>query len=291
MKKKILPYLLLTPMILIMGVLVFYPIAATFSYSLKYWKLTAPNDVHFIGFDNYINILKSESFWYSLQNTVFLLVLILFGTTILGVLLSLFLNIEVKFSGVLLAVAVLPWALPPYVNGILWRFIFYPGYGLMNKLLIGMGVVDQPVEWLNSRWTLLFVVSIVVIWRSIPFMALVCLAGRQSIPHELYEAAKIDGANAWQRIKLITFPMIRPSFTISLFLTLSNSFKLFDQNLALTNGGPGNATQMLALNIYQTAFSYNKMNLAQAKAVIFFVFVCIITLVQVYMTKKDEVEA
>ncbi len=139
MKKKILPYLLLTPMILIMGVLVFYPIAATFSYSLKYWKLTAPNDVHFIGFDNYINILKSESFWYSLQNTVFLLVLILFGTTILGVLLSLFLNIEVKFSGVLLAVAVLPWALPPYVNGILWRFIFYPGYGLMNKLLIGMG--------------------------------------------------------------------------------------------------------------------------------------------------------
>ena len=195
MKKKILPYLLLTPMILIMGVLVFYPIAATFSYSLKYWKLTAPNDVHFIGFDNYINILKSESFWYSLQNTVFLLVLILFGTTILGVLLSLFLNIEVKFSGVLLAVAVLPWALPPYVNGILWRFIFYPGYGLMNKLLIGMGVVDQPVEWLNSRWTLLFVVSIVVIWRSIPFMALVCLAGRQSIPHELYEAAKIDGAN------------------------------------------------------------------------------------------------
>ena len=135
MKKKILPYLLLTPMILIMGVLVFYPIAATFSYSLKYWKLTAPNDVHFIGFDNYINILKSESFWYSLQNTVFLLVLILFGTTILGVLLSLFLNIEVKFSGVLLAVAVLPWALPPYVNGILWRFIFYPGYGLMNNLI------------------------------------------------------------------------------------------------------------------------------------------------------------
>ena len=116
MKKKILPYLLLTPMILIMGVLVFYPIAATFSYSLKQWKLTAPNDVHFIGLDNYINILKSDSFWCSLQNTVFLLIVILFGTTILGVLLALFLNIEVKFSGVLLAVAILPWALPPYVN-------------------------------------------------------------------------------------------------------------------------------------------------------------------------------
>jgi multiple sugar transport system permease protein len=121
MRKKILPYLLLTPMMLIMGVLVFYPIAATFSYSLKNWKLTAPNDIHFIGFDNYINILKSDSFWYSLQNTLFLLLVIVLGTTLFGVLLALFLNIEVKFSGVLLAVAILPWALPPYVNGILWR--------------------------------------------------------------------------------------------------------------------------------------------------------------------------
>ena len=90
MRKKILPYLLLTPMMLIMGVLVFYPIAATFSYSLKNWKLTAPNDIHFIGFDNYINILKSDSFWYSLQNTLFLLLVIVLGTTLFGVLLALF---------------------------------------------------------------------------------------------------------------------------------------------------------------------------------------------------------
>lgn len=254
MKKKILPYLLLTPMILIMGVLVFYPIAATFSYSLKYWKLTAPNDVHFIGFDNYINILKSESFWYSLQNTVFLLVLILFGTTILEVLLSLFLNIEVKFSGVLLAVAVLPWALPPYVNGILWRFIFYPGYGLMNKLLIGMGVVDQPVEWLNSRWTLLFVVSIVVIWRSIPFMALVCLAGRQSIPHELYEAAKIDGANVPNIFRRITFPLMLPFIGIGVTSTSVTAINVFDEIVALS--GYSDLGKNILVESYLTTFSF-----------------------------------
>ena len=96
---------------------------------------------------------------------------------------------------------------------------FYPGYGLMNKLLIGMGVVDQPVEWLNSRWTLLFVVSIVVIWRSIPFMALVCLAGRQSIPHELYEAAKIDGANVPNIFRRITFPLMLPFIGIGVTST------------------------------------------------------------------------
>lgn len=145
--------------------------------------------------------------------------------------------------------------------------------------------------WLSNSTTGFWGMVIIMAWQMAGYVMVIYIAGLQNVPPELNEAAKIDGANVWQRIKLITFPMIKPSFTISLFLTLSNSFKLFDQNLALTNGGPGNSTQMLALNIYQTAFSYNKMNLAQAKAVIFFVFVCIITLVQVYMTKKDEVEA
>ena len=186
MKKKILPYLLLTPMILIMGVLVFYPIIATFSYSLKKWKLTAPGDIHFVGLKNYLDIFQSDSFWYSLQNTLFILIVVVVLTTIIGYLTAMFLNIKTKWSGVLLALAVLPWALPPFVNGILWKFVFFSGYGFLNKLLIGFGIISKPIEFLSSRWTLLFVVSIVVVWRSIPFMALVCLAGRQSIPEELY---------------------------------------------------------------------------------------------------------
>ena len=299
MKQKILPYLLLAPMMLIMGVLVFYPIAATFSYSLKKWKLTAPGDIRFIGFDNYKNILKSESFWYSLQNTLFLLVLV--ATSILGVLVSLFLNIRVKGAGILLAVAVLPWALPPYVNGILWRFVFHSGYGFMNKVLIGLGMVDKPVEWLTSRWMLLVVVAIVVVWRSVPFMALVCLAGRQSIPHGLYEAAKIDGATKTQALRRITIPMVMPSFTICLFLTLTNSFKLFDQNLALTAGRPfqqlGNGetiktTEMLALNIvnaFGTSGGGNR-GVGQAKAVIFFIVVAAISIIQLQASRRKEVQ-
>lgn len=179
MKKKILPYLLLTPMILIMGVLVFYPIIATFSYSLKKWKLTAPGDIHFIGFKNYIDILQSESFWYSMQNTIFILVFVVVFTTIIGYLISVYLNVDVKGSGVLLALAILPWALPPFVNGVLWKFVFFSGYGFLNKILIAMRFVTEPIQFLGSRWTLLLVISIVVVWRSVPFMALVCLAGRQ----------------------------------------------------------------------------------------------------------------
>ena len=118
MKKKLFPYLLLTPMILIMGVLVFYPIITTFSYSLKKWKLTAPGDIRFIGFKNYTDIIQSDSFWYSLQNTIFILVIVVIFTTVFGWLVASFLNIKVKCSGLLLALSVLPWALPPFVNGI-----------------------------------------------------------------------------------------------------------------------------------------------------------------------------
>lgn len=287
MKQKILPYLLLAPMMLIMGVLVFYPIAATFSYSLKKWKLTAPGDIRFIGFDNYKNILKSESFWYSLQNTLFLLVLVVVATSILGVLVSLFLNIQVKGAGILLAVAVLPWALPPYVNGILWRFVFHSGYGFMNKVLIGLGMVDKPVEWLTSRWMLLVVVAIVVVWRSVPFMALVCLAGRQSIPHGLYEAAKIDGAGTFQIFRRITFPLTLPFIGIGITSTSVTAVNVFDEIVALS--GYSDMGKNILVESYLTTFTF--LDFGKGSAVTYLVmFVAAILGVFYLKSLNKEVE-
>ena len=287
MKKKILPYLLLAPMILIMGVLVFYPIAATFSYSLKKWKLTAPGDIRFIGFDNYKNILKSESFWYSLQNTLFLLVLVVVATSILGVLVSLFLNIQVKGAGILLARAVLPWALPPYVNGILWKFVFHSGYGFMNKVLIGLGMVDKPVEWLTSRWMLLVVVAIVVVWRSVPFMALVCLAGRQSIPHGLYEAAKIDGAGTFQIFRRITFPLMLPFVGIGITSTSVTAVNVFDEIIALS--GYSDMGKNIFVESYLTTFTF--LDFGKGSAVTYLVmFVAAILGVFYLKSLNKEVE-
>lgn len=287
MRQKILPYLLLAPMMLIMGVLVFYPIAATFSYSLKKWKLTAPGDIRFIGFDNYKNILKSESFWYSLQNTLFLLVLVVVATSILGVLVSLFLNIQVKGAGILLAVAVLPWALPPYVNGILWRFVFHSGYGFMNKVLIGLGMVDKPVEWLTSRWMLLVVVAIVVVWRSVPFMALVCLAGRQSIPHGLYEAAKIDGAGTFQIFRRITFPLMLPFIGIGITSTSVTAVNVFDEIVALS--GYSDMGKNILVESYLTTFTF--LDFGKGSAVTYLVmFVAAILGVFYLKSLNKEVE-
>lgn len=254
MRKKILPYILLSPMLLIMIVLVFYPVTATFSYSLKKWKLTAPNDIHMVGLGNYADILKSDSFWYSFQNTLFLLIVVVLMTTVLGFLVSIFLNIDVKWSGILMAAAMLPWALPPYVNGILWRFVFSSGYGFMNKLVIGLGFVDKPVEWLGGRWPLLFLTALVVTWRSIPFTALVCLAGRQAIPAGLYEAARIDGGNKRTIFRRITLPLMLPFLAIGITSASVTAINVFDEIIALS--GYSDLGKNLLVESYLTTFSF-----------------------------------
>lgn len=254
MKKKVVPYLLLAPMILIMGALVFYPVAATFSYSLKKWKLTQPGDIRVIGFKNYVDILTSDSFWYSLQNTLVILAVVVALTTVVGFLVSSFLNIQVRLSGVLLALAVLPWALPPFVNGILWKFVFYSGYGFLNKLLVGLGLFDQPVEFLTSRWSLLLVVSVVVVWRSVPFMALVCLAGRQSIPVDFYEAARIDGGGSFQIFRRITLPLMLPFVGVGVTSASVTAINVFEEIVALS--GYSDLGKNILMESYLTTFTF-----------------------------------
>lgn len=251
---RLLPYILLLPMIILMTALVYYPIAVTFSYSLKRMKLTRPNDIEFIGLQNYIEVLKSEDFIYSLQNTVFLLVLVVLLTTICGFCVALILNREHRLSGVFLAIAILPWAMPPIVNGIIWRFIFFPGYGFVNKLLLGLNIISEPVDWLSSRFLLLTVVAIVTAWRSAPFCAIVCLAGLKTIPKELYEAAAIDGSNSFSSFRYITLPLSLPFLGIGITSSSVTAVNIFDEIVALS--GFSDTGKNLLIQNYLTTFSF-----------------------------------
>lgn len=254
MMKKVFPYLLLAPMMVIMGVLVFYPVVMTFSYSLKRWKLTAPGNIAFIGLKNYADVLKSSSFWYSMQNTLFILVVVILLTTVISIGVAFFLNVESRVSGLMLAVAVLPWALPPYVNGVLWKFVLQSGYGFLNKLLLTLHITGQPVEWLSSRWLLLLAVSFVVTWRSIPFMALVCLAGRKALPGSLFEAAKLDGGNGLSIFRHITAPLMLPFVGIGVTATSITAINVFDEIVALS--GFGDLGKNIVVESYLTTFSF-----------------------------------
>ena len=189
-----------------------------------------------------------------MQNTVYILVLVIVLTTILGCLVAAFLKISKKCSGILLALAILPWALPPFVNGILWKFVFFSGYGFLNKLLIGIGAVEKPVEFLASRWLLLFVISIVVVWRSVPFMALVCLAGRQSLPEDVYEAAEIDGGTKGKIFLRVTVPLMLPFVGVGLTSTSVTAINVFDEIVALS--GYSDLAKNILMESYLTTFNF-----------------------------------
>ena len=278
MKREKFAYTLLAPMIIIMLVLVIYPIAATFSYSLKKWKLSKPNDIRFIGLKNYINILSSESFLQSVKNTLFILVAVVIITTIISILVALFLNIKVRFSGVLLAIAIVPWAIPPFVNALLWKFVFYSGYGFLNKLLLNLHLISTPISWLDNRYSLLFIVSIVVSYRLIPFMTLICLAGRQSISGTLIEAAKIDGAGRFMVFKKIITPLMLPFLAVGITQTSISAINVFDEIVALS--GYSDMGKSMLIESYLITFNFLEFGKGSAYTYIIMVFAGILGFVK-----------
>lgn len=274
------------PSLLAFVVVVLIPLLLGIYYSFTDWNGIG-NSAQFIGLENYVKVFADEGFKQSFGFTVKFTLASIVVINFLGFTLALLVTRESKISNPLRTVFFMPNLIGGLILGFIWQFIFVNVFNGLGQALNQTWMMG----WLSNEKTGFWGLVILTAWQMAGYVMVIYVAGLQNVPPELNEAAKIDGASPLQRIRLITFPMVRPAFTVSLFLTLSNSFKLFDQNLALTNGGPGNATQMLALNIYQTAFSYNKMSLAQAKAVIFFILVAVIALTQVYLTKKGEVEA
>lgn len=172
------------------------------------------------------------------------------------------------------------------ILGFVWQFIFTNVFSHVGGVL----GLDFLQGWLATTATGFWGLVIVMTWQLSGYMMIIYIAALQNIPKSLIEAAEIDGATSWQKLTGITIPLVAPALTIGLFLTLSNSFKLFDQNLSLTGGGPFNSTEMLALNIFRTAFVFSQFGRAQAKAVVFLIVVAIITLTQIYFSKRKEVE-
>ena len=285
MKREKFAYTLLAPMIIIMLVLVIYPIAATFSYSLKKWKLSKPNDIRFIGFKNYINILSSESFLQSVKNTLFILVAVVIITTIISILVALFLNIKVGFSGVLLAIAIVPWAIPPFVNALLWKFVFYSGYGFLNKLLLNLHLISTPISWLDNRNSLLFIVSIVVSYRLIPFMTLICLVGRQSISGTLIEAAKIDGAGRFMVFKKIITPLMLPFLAVGITQTSISAINVFDEIVALS--GYSDMGKSMLIESYLITFNFLEFGKGSAYTYIIMLFAGILGIVYIKSLNRE----
>ena len=247
---------------------------------LSFFRFRTLSKTTFVGFDNYIKAFSDANYVSSFIFTLAFTIVSVLAINLLAFAIAFFLTKGIKGSNIFRTVFFIPNLIGGIVLGYLWKIILD---GIIMKFL------DSALS-LNATygfWGLIILVS----WQQIGYMMIIYIAGLQNVPNEQIEAAKIDGAGGFQLLKNITLPAVMPSITICMFLTLTNGFKLFDQNLALTAGKPYNKTEMLALNIYNSFYeSTTNMGVGQAKAVIFFIIVVIISLSQLYFTRSKEVE-
>lgn len=287
MKKKDFSFwLFLLPVLIAFTLVVFIPFVMGIYYSFTDWNGIS-SSLNFVGIDNYINAFKDEtfrhSFWFTTKFTIVSVIVL----NVLGFSLALLVTQKLKTSNILKTIFFMPNLIGGLILGFIWQFIFQEVFASVGNA-IG---VDSLKGWLSDEKTGFWGLVILMSWQMAGYLMIIYISGIQGISKEVLEAAKIDGATALQRLRHIIVPLVRPAMTVSVFLTLSNSFKLYDQNLSLTAGGPGNATQMISMNILKTGQKFNDMGQAQAKAIILLLVVGAIALIQVYISKKGEVEA
>ena len=255
---------------------------------LSFCKFHTVTDAKLIGFDNYVKAFQNEAFIHSFWFTVLFVIVSIVLINLIAFAVAYVLTLGIRGSNIFRTVFFVPNLIGGIILGYIWKLIFD---GILHNYGTNLA--------LNSTYGFWGLV-ILMCWQQAGYMMIIYIAGFQSVPSDLYEAAKIDGANRRQLLTKVTIPMMAPSITICTFLTLTNSFKLFDQNLALTAGAPGvvtdggvtiKQTEMMALNIYNTFYSNaNSRGVGQAEAVIFFVIVVVIALAKLYFTRKREVQ-
>lgn len=279
-------WLFLAPSLIPFVIVVIIPLIVGIYYSFTDWNGISSSN-NFVGFKNYIDIFVKDkkfikAFLFTLKYAITAVIITNLGAFLLALLVTQKLNV----SNFLKSAFFMPNLIGGILLGLIWQFIFTKGFPEIAKMT-GLEFFNG---WLSTPTTGFWGIVIVCSWQSIGYMMLIYVAGIQSIDKSVLEATKIDGANYFTKLFKITIPLIMPSITISLFMTISSSFKIFDQNLSLTGGGPYNSTQMVTLDIYNTAFVHSNLGLSQAKAILLVLVICAITFIQLYITKKREVE-
>ncbi|MCD8510231.1 MAG: sugar ABC transporter permease [Bacillus sp. (in: Bacteria)] len=282
-------YILFTvPLITIFTIVVLIPFLMGIYYSFFSWNGIRAHPMEFVGLANYLRLFDDGRFISSAVLTVKFTFLALISVNVLALVFSLLVTTKLRTVNAARAMFFMPNLIGGLILGYIWQFIFSDAFRILGQLT---GFETIFFNWLINPDYALYALVFVFTWQMAGYMMIIYITGIQSISHEVIEASYIDGANYWQILTRVIFPLLMPAFTICLFLTLSFAFKIYDINLALTGGGPISSTELFAMHIYNEIFGYSNYGYGQAKAVVFFIIVAFVTLGQVYMTKRREVEA
>ena len=294
-KRKLTEFLFLLPTLIAFLMVIIIPFIFGIYYSFTDWQGTgAVNKV--VGFENYRAIFQEPGFLHSFLVTLLFTVLNIITVNVVAFLISLLVTSEIRGRNIYRAGFFVPNLIGGIVLGLIWQFIFS---NILPSIGQTLGLPTLSKSLISNKDTVMITLVTVNTWQYAGYIMLIYVASIQGISKSVMEAAEVDGARYWTRVGKIQIPLMANAFTISLFLTLTNSFKMYDVNVALTNGGPVSVfmmkpvqtSELLALNIYNTAFKYNNMAQGQAKAVIFFIVLTIFSIIQVSWNKSKEVEA
>lgn len=283
-------YLFILPgMIFLLGFMI-YPIFYNIILSFK--DVTIMNLLgvqEFIGFENYLNVMKDPLFFDSFKNSFVFTGLCIFFQFSIGFALALIFNREFKGRNTMRSMIMLAWMMPVVIVGTLFQWILAGNEsGILNYFLMSLHMIDEPILWLSNPKTALYGIIIANIWVGVPFNMMILLSGLQSIPLQLYEAAKMDGASRFRQFVHITLPFMRPTILILIMLGIIYTFKVFDLMIVMTGGGPVNSTTVLPYYAYKLAFDNFEFSLGAAVSTIMFFVLMIISIVYLWIMRKEE---
>ncbi|WP_101296928.1 carbohydrate ABC transporter permease [Halegenticoccus soli] len=281
--------MLLAPVVAYLVAVSYYPIAATIWTSLHDNALGLRGPPEFVGLENYRSLLSNGSFWNSLKVS-----LIYTGVSVpielaLGMGIALLVNRRFKGKFVAQAAILFPWALPTIINARIWQWLYHGEYGVFNDMLLRVGLIESPYAFLAHPTSAMAAMLVVTIWKTSSFMALILLAGLQSIPEHLYEAAEMDGTSRWQRFTDITLPLLKPTILVALIFRTLPAFQAFGLPYGLTGGGPGESTTTLVLFDHRITFSQLAFGEGSAAATVITLIALAISMVYVSTLYEPEV--
>lgn len=276
-------FLFILPVLLYFAIFAFWPMINAFYLSLFNYDMLTPKE--FIGLENYQALLESPSFLSSLKTTA----IYAFGVSIpiwfFSLITAMLLNQKLRLRTFFRAVFFSPMVMPLVILAVIWSLLYHP-FGPINSVILSPFTNDLPA-WLKSSQHALLAVIIMAIWRATGYYAVVFLAGLQNVPNEFYEAAKLDGASAWAVFWNITWPLLLPTTSFVVVVSIINALRHFDAIWVMTGGGPGDATRVLAVLIYETGLTFLRMGKASAMSVVLFIFVMMFTVIQLRLFRSE----
>ncbi|WP_313692476.1 carbohydrate ABC transporter permease [Halorarum halobium] len=283
-------FIVLTPPLLLLGTIVILPTSYLVWTSTHITNQYSPDE--FIGLQNFLQVLQDPMFYLSLQHSVLYVLGSVSIAFVLGLTAALAINqvVSKRVRSTFTVLILLAWAVPLVVTGLIWRFMLHADYGIVNGLLTQLGLISENLGFITDP-TLAFVsVVIVDAWARAPFAAILLLAGLQTIPEDLYEAANVDGANFLHQFRDITIPHLKPQAAIALLIMSMFAFRTFSVVFAMTGGGPANATRVLATYIYQVGINQSRLGYASALSIVMIVITMIFVTIYVLQVQEDALE-